>query len=651
MQEINEYLFIRDSRLSVEDKMRYLRPIEGRCASIGIRSMQYFLSVIDLEKHMDIALRISTNLMLDNIFTSLFIPLEKMVKYIDEGPGEVRKNICTPILYYVYARYFNKDKLDDLGIICEDFFLDEDVQLPSKMNIYSYDQKLVTYFLRYVCNLKTMDVACIGNNQLERDKERVEILNVLSQIDADNIKEYENEIREITQKLMINSELKTIEENRIHVNVDGMRSTLDQKYKNDFLRYRYHQEGRIQFVTFFRDGEAGSNINMIQNTPERILNELIFHIRDAFVSSDEYGLNGYLSLNIRHGTLEDELRSPLYKSFLTAKKDIKTGEYTINDYWEQYADESDLDTMRRAITEFYLDTEKIVNKLKKEYIQICTEEKKTKGFFDYRLHEMDILAISLEVQEINDFQEFVDVVISHLWEITERNLEAIKKVIRSEIQENYNNAFDQLRENIQKVNNKNKLRELQKKINEAATDMPNVLDRICYWFQRSTESKHSDFDMNFAFKLGLKTITNMHPERRFVARELEPTESDKISGKYLKSFDGIFYNLFDNIYKKARQNDGEIEIRYKLSHSEKKGTYIYIENDYDCSKDINEEISRVEEAQTLIQSNNYLERAKGEGGTGIPKICKIIRYDMGFVPSMDFGYMKEKNIFYMEIKF
>lgn len=52
------------------------------------------------------------------------------------------------------------------------------------------------------------------------------------------------------------------------------------------------------------DGDAAEKLHIIQNTPERILKELILHIRDAFVSSDEYGLNGYLSLNIRHGTLK-----------------------------------------------------------------------------------------------------------------------------------------------------------------------------------------------------------------------------------------------------------------------------------------------------------------------------------------------------------
>ena len=181
--------------------------------------------------------------------------------------------------------------------------------------------------------------------------------------------------------------------------------------------------------------------------------------------------------------------------------------------------------------------------------------------------------------------------------------------------------------------------------------MQNVIDRVCYWFQRSTESKHSDFDLQFAFDLGLQTITNMHREVEFVAIPKENTESNKIPGAYLKSFNDIFYNLFDNIYKKAYWKNGrKIEIRYSLKYKEGK-VHIYIENDIDPEKDLTDDIAKVEEAKELVRTGEYIKRVKGEGGTGIPKICKIIYYDLGHQFFIDFGHHIEENIFFMEIKF
>lgn len=289
--------------------------------------------------------------------------------------------------------------------------------------------------------------------------------------------------------------------------------------------------------------------------------------------------------------------------------------------------------------------------MKGKYIQIRTEEKDTEGIFDYTLYEWDMLPLTLQLQDVVTFEEFLDVVINYLWQITEKNLSEIKRIIKEEIAQDYNNAFEELKNAVSKISNKAQLRDLQQKIAEASTDMPNTLDKICYWFQRSTESKHNDFDLQFAFNLGLQTIKNMHPEKRFIAKEISPAESDKIPGKYLKNFDGIFYNLFDNIYKKAMSSDaGNIEIRYELKYKNLK-FYIYIENDYDCTKDITEDEIRVERAKKLICSGEYLQKVKGEGGTGIPKIVKIIAYDLRKEPTIDFGYIKEKNTFFMKIEF
>lgn len=654
ISQIKDLIVVYNKNVSITEKIGHLRKIEGRDASIAIMAMRNFLSTIDLDVYLEIAMKLSTELIIDNIFTSLFIPLEKIIKYIEQGGQNIRANICTPILYYVYATYFNKEKLDDLGIICEDFFLFRDIESPTKIDIYNneYGRKELIYFLRNVCSTKIMDISISTfKNSQERDKERVEICNILSQIDPENSKEYEKEIRELTQKLMINAELKIIEENRIHVNVDGMKDRLEKAYKNDFLRYLFYQDDRVKQVTMVFDGTSTEKLHVIENTPERILRELVLHIRDAFVSSDEYGLNGYLSLNIRHGTLEDELRSPLYKSYLNAKKDINTGKYIIHQHWTNYANSEDLEVIEEAITAFHIKTEAIIAKLKGTYIQIRTEEKTTEGIFDYTLYDWDMIPLTLQLQDVLTFEEFLDIVINYLWQITERNLCKIKRIIKEEIAQDYNNAFEELKNAVSKIGNRAQLRDLQQKIAEASTDMPNTLDKICYWFQRSTESKHNDFDLQFAFNLGLQTIKNMHPEKRFIAKEIRTTESDKIPGVFLKNFDGIFYNLFDNIYKKAISADGDnIEIRYELRYKDLK-FYIYIENDYDCTTDITDDEIRVEEAKKLIHSGEYLQKVKGEGGTGIPKIVKIIAYDLKKEPVIDFGYIREKNVFFMKIEF
>lgn len=663
IDEIKDYLFVCDNTANTTDRIAHLRPVDGNNSSINIVATKRFLSSVNLEQDWERVFAIAANLVIDNIYTSLFIPWEKIISYIDNGPTEIRKNICTPILYYVYAYYIARDKKDDLGIVCSNFFDLEDVERPSQMKLFAdrYDKKMLIYFLKNVCIARTMDDAVyVFENPQERDQERVEICNILAFLDYENEKEYENEIRELTQKLMINKELKIIDESRIHVNVDGIKERLinaegsanrfDNNLKNDFQRYLFYQDDRVKQWFRLLEGEEGNKYRESNETAYRLLTELVQKIRDEFVASGEYGLNGYLSLNIRHNTLEDELRSPLQRAMLYAKKDNVNKTYIVPSKWTQFAGPKDKEILCRAFGEFHSATERILAKLKSDYIQIRTELKGEKGIFEYILTDVDYEEIAYYADTIKTFEDFFDLVITYLWGKTEINLENIKCVIRNEIKQDYMTALSNLRNMISTLDNKTIIRELQQKISEAETDLQNVLERICHWFQRSSESKHNDFDLQFAFDMGLKTITNMHPEARFDVEKIEETISDKIPGKYINSFEGIFYNLFDNIYKKATPQNNALYIKYALRNTEGK-IRIYMENDFDCTKDISDDIRRVEIAKEIYKTGEYADKAKGEGGTGIPKICKIIRYDLWKYPVIDFGYKQEENKFYMEIIF
>jgi hypothetical protein len=411
----------------------------------------------------------------------------------------------------------------------------------------------------------------------------------------------------------------------------------------------YKHESALQFFRSLKEGST-ERFYEIDNIAYKLLTDLIIKIRDAFVSSDEYGLNGYLSLNIRHNTLDDELRGPLHKTSLYVKKGIDSN-YQYNEGWMRNASSEDLEILEKAFGKFYVSTEAILHKLKEEYIQIRVDKKNEKGLFDYTLYEGYVEQIARELETQNTFDEFYDIVINFLWALTEKNLENVKSVLRTEIYQDYSNALADLRNDTAVISNAKVRRRIRQKTNEAETNMQNTLEKICYWFQRSNESKHNDFDLQFAFDLGLQTIRYMHPERQFKATALESTVSDKIPGRYLKEFDGLFYNIFNNIYKKATPNpsDGVIEIRYLLKWDKNWKTKIYIENDFDHKYVTKKEREKVEYARYLISGDGYLSIVNGEGGTGIPKIYKILKVDLKLPAKLSFGYMESKDIFYMEI--
>lgn len=61
---------------------------------------------------------------------------------------------------------------------------------------------------------------------------------------------------------------------------------------------------------------------------------------------------------------------------------------------------------------------------------------------------------------------------------------------------------------------------------------------------------------------------------------------------------------------------------------------------------------KVEQAKELIRTGKYLERVKIEGGTGMPKIVKLL--SIWFKKKFGYWlwiYKKKKYIFFMKIKF
>ncbi len=283
-----DYLFICDEH-SIEDKMLHLLPISGSNAAFAVKSMIKFLNDIDIKQFSQIILKKSAELVIENIYTGLLLPWDKLIQYIDNGPSNIRQEIYVPILYYVYVYYVKKSRYDDLGIICDDFFRFNRISRPSEMGSYSekFGQNMLVYFLKNVCTAKTLDDSLdIFENTQERDKERVEICNLLTRIDSENTKEYENEIREITQKLMINKELTIIDESRIHVNLDGIKEKLcnasgasnrfGSSIKNDYQRYLFYKEEYVEQLLQVIKGGSKDRLNEIGEISRRLLSELIF---------------------------------------------------------------------------------------------------------------------------------------------------------------------------------------------------------------------------------------------------------------------------------------------------------------------------------------------------------------------------------------
>lgn len=585
---------------------------------------------------------------------AVIAPMKKFMEYFTFIETADKSNLRVPILYYIYTTYFDTGKRDDLSIVCEDFFYYNDIEKPSQMGSFDkeYSKEELIFFLRYVCIPQIMGPVLLSiRSSKELDQERINTCQYLRLLNPENEEVYEQEIRDITHKLFINEGLNTIENSKIHVNTEGIKSRISKNLKSAFNNYMYYRNHKIDAVLeTIKNIEGGENVQIITFDTSQIFNEIVNTIRNEFVSGGEYGLDGYLSLNIRHGTLSAQLRAPLAKSDLLTTYMVETDSYDLNERWLYKVQSScEREKIKSAIIEFNRETDENIEYLRKNLIQISTEEKPSNGVFNYALNESNMKFLQTLLTENCEFEEFIDKIFDFLWEITEHNLKAMRDLIREDIKQKYIDAFAKLLAVIKNVNEKYPFPEALRWLNEAQNDIDAELEKICNWFKRSAESQHADFDLDLAFQIGFKMIENIHPEKSFAVRDLNKDLAFKIPGIYLKNYWDIFYTLFDNVSKYALEEGGIKYISCDLQVNST-GTYIKMTNEYDCSNGIELETAKIRKALNLIASVAYLARAKQEGGSGIPKICKILSIDLDKKANIKCNFLPEKNQFTIEIE-
>src|SRR5205807_285435 len=110
---------------------------------------------------------------------------------------------------------------------CEDFLSYHKVRRPSLLRGagLAIDPAALIYFLRYVCVLEVLDSSVEFQSTEDVQQERIQILQVLREMDPDHAEEYSNEIRALTTTLAVARGLREVEQSRIYVDVAGVKRT------------------------------------------------------------------------------------------------------------------------------------------------------------------------------------------------------------------------------------------------------------------------------------------------------------------------------------------------------------------------------------------------------------------------------------------
>ncbi len=571
--------------------------------------------------------------------------LNEIVKFDNE---DIMKDISSAIILHMYENFVNPN---DIWVAYDNFLCAHGLNYPKEIEsiLSNFDEKKVIYFLRYICVQSVYDSSYSFDNQDQLDNERIEICSLLSKIDEDNFDVYINEISEISRDLLVRKGIKQIDESKIYVDVTGIKRLLDLDIRESFERNmnllslsldqieKLDLNSENVIVPYYgKSNETNkvefkeSNIKITSYSRFQQFKDMFIKIRDKFIASNEFGIDTYLSMRIRHGTLQGEIRSVFENHNLVTKKEDTTEKYKDNKYW--FKNNVTINKkFNHLMAAFSKNIDEISDDLKNNKLQIRTEKKGSNGLFNYSYSNDDLLKIfTNRIGAINNYEEFFDEIISILWERTEINLSDIRNHISDNIKDNVIKLLNEISSNIEGLTEKNNnadINELVRNITQCRTDIKNELDKIAGWFRRTNNKSINEFYIDLPVNAALTILKRLFKEYGNLSPQINIDCKIKFDGEYFQHFTYIMQNFLHNIFEHSKLSCNNLDVTIDI-YEENLNIILSIQNNFSENIDLDEINAKIHDTRSLLKQTQFDDKTRAEKGTGYLKINKTLKSDL-----------------------
>lgn len=613
------------------------------------------------------AIKLYCHNFLDNKYLISSLEAEDLLTAIDQiDISSVSDNIELPIFFNIvgadfYSQYVAYDSfLSSIGA-------DRATEIP---DFTAFEPKAVIYFLKNVCKSDVMHYSLTFESSDDIENERIAILRVLTELDSKNDLEYFEEIADITQKSSIRNAIREVNKGKITININQLKSAEALNIKESFSRFRElasftrnkdlvaidstSEILKTYLSNYENENELFDKV-VFTNDPAFITFKLMFsELRDKFILSKEYGLDGYLSTRIRHGTLKNHLRS-LFESLNLITQKTNDDTYVENVYWENKLQNDGLNRfLQTALKEFSRDIDNLADYIIKELIQVKTEKylDKKAALFDYSFTQESLGTIFKHVRDANfkDYNEFLDLIMNILIARTEDNLEVVRNVLTNRMQEKFHYTITQLQNSIKLYDIDKYLPELSSSILKSNTDIQQELENIAAWFNLTEQTSNLILDNETIIKTAVEITNSIYPNSK-----IYPTINDQtylyLSGQYCPQLIYINRILLDNIITHSGLNTDTLNVIISANLNQTKETresystvlnLSYLNN---IAPEIDKELLKQKLSLLKEKFNDpesKFENINFEGGSGFEKIKRILTIDLN-IKEYHLDFILDKN--------
>tara|TARA_R110000851_G_scaffold253360_1_gene405807 strand:- start:33 stop:2807 length:2775 start_codon:yes stop_codon:yes gene_type:complete len=359
------------------------------------------------------------------------------------------------IFYDIVTEIFGEDVSNLRAYAYEDYLISIGINKPSEWQPrQGQDRRKEVYFFRNVCVKEVMQFSIFFSSSKQLQEERIRICNLLIELDPESSEVYENELRALVRNSHIQSAVKQLQQSKISIEENEIRRWAQEAFVQDFSRLKELIKSGQNIAGYdFRESllEAIKNkridksiFEIPDNEAGQLLQDMVTQIiREAYLNQ-ENGLDCYLSMRIRHGTLSGQLRNPVEEERLITKKTLDGDAYQINNYWKErligrLRDEQ-IDKIMTSLESFSRRFDDKVSYIAEELIQIRRIEKEN-GLFIPVINNVYILNLAQDIENGITFNEFVERCFSIFWYTVDNDLQSVRQFFSQDVKPDFHKIF------------------------------------------------------------------------------------------------------------------------------------------------------------------------------------------------------------------
>jgi hypothetical protein len=487
-------------------------------------------------------------------------------------------------------------------------------------------RELLPFVLQAVCVPSVIDTVPVCGSSRELLEERIQILQGLLESDCDDHSRLREEIVLLSSGLAVAQELQILDQHRIYVDVEGLTNQLAESLRPDFELYK-----RMTMISSEIDMQrraqllSGLDLDALRTLARIRANSALKSMRERvkseFLLNRDYGLDGYLSGSIRHGSLESLLREPLSTTGLlgTFRGDTfhpPASYSTIVQSADEYVRHQCLQAYKQLAEVF----QTYIDGLNRSWARVDVDGANPNAIFCFG----EVVLSPANLEKMMTVEEFIDSCLDGWWERVRQSLAEARSFVRTEISAKLHEIARDFHGKMVSLNNDLVRTFTDNILGVVHERIVIAIEKLCEWLRLSElQEGTGHFEPEFAVQVAKTAIERLHRGLKFKWVETFRIPRIYLPRRCLKPWVDVWILLFSNVIRHSGQiNRCLIEINF--AYTESLGFSLSVTNpvvDGTASK-------HVCNAKSLIESGNYGDAVAKEGQTGLMKVLKTARVDL-----------------------